>query len=87
MSSMASAGWCIEHLFQQNNDIFSCSSNNSSSSLHAYFDDRRATVFQLSLPLVVPVMSLDQAVRHPTTSFHCAHHFPSHLDNLLHTAL
>jgi hypothetical protein len=23
MSSMASAGWCIEHLFQQNNDNFS----------------------------------------------------------------
>lgn len=23
MSSMASAGWCIEHLFQQNNDNLS----------------------------------------------------------------
>jgi hypothetical protein len=30
MSSMASAGWCIEHLFQQNNDNFSRSDTISS---------------------------------------------------------
>lgn len=34
MSSMASAGWCIEHLFQQNNDNFSRSSTNLFSRLH-----------------------------------------------------
>lgn len=53
----------------------------------AFSDDRRATVFQVSLPLVVPVMSLDQALEQSNHQLSFRPLLPSHLDNLLHTAL